>query len=427
MKDNSPKGMRAFTLVWCGQVVSLVGSAMTWFALTLWAWRETGQATALSTISFFTFLPTVLFTPVAGALVDRWNRKQVMMLSDSAAALGTLAVLLLYLSNGLQIWHLYLIGALVGFFTAFQYPAYQAAVTTMLPETQYTRAQGMLGLATALSGILAPLLAAALLGVIDTAGIMLIDLATFGIALTTLLVVSIPQPKESGAGRASRGSLGREILFGFRYIRQRSSLRALTVLFVFANFFLAIAATLMAPLVLSGSGQSRAALATVQSVGAMGGVVGGGLLSLWGGFRRRVQNVLWGGIGACLLGVLPLGLGRIVLVWAVGSFFFSFFEPFVEGGNMALWQARVEADVQGRVFSARHLLVQIPYLLGVLVSGPLAEYGLGALTGGGGETGIRLAVILAAAGGLAAFGLGAASRSVRRADDLLGAPGKEAG
>ncbi len=412
MKPTPPQGLRAFTLVWFGQVVSLIGSAMTWFAFTLWAWQKTGQPTALSTISFFTFLPTVLFTPLAGALVDRWNRKRVMLLSDSAAALGTLMVLLLYSSDSLQIWHLYLVGALVGFFTAFQYPAYQAAVTTMLPEQHYARAQGMLGLATALSGILAPLLAAALLGVMDMAGIMLIDLATFGVALTTLLVVSVPQPAVSAAGRAADRGLGREIVFGFGYIRQHAHLRALTILFIFANFFLAIAATLMAPLVLSGSGESRAALATVQSVGAVGGVTGGALLSLWGGFRRRVRNVLWGGIGACSLGVLTLGLGRSLPVWAVGSFFFSFFEPFVEGGNMALWQARVEADVQGRVFSARHLLVQIPYLLGVLVSGPLAEYGFA-----GGMAGLRLAVTLAALGGLFAFAGGAASPRVRQADE----------
>jgi MFS family permease len=409
--------MRAFSLVWLGQVVSLLGSAMTWFAFTLWAWQKTGQATALSTISFFVFLPTVLFTPIAGALVDRWNRKLVMMLSDLATALGTLFVLILYLGGALQIWHLYLVGILAGFFTAFQYPAYNAAATTMLPKEHYARAQGMLGLATALSGILAPVLAAALLGVMNMTGIMLIDLATFLVAFGILLVVRVPQPTASALGQASRGKLWQETLFGFRYIRQSKSLWALTLLFVTANFFLAIAATLMAPLVLHGSGESRAALATVQSVGAIGGVVGGALLSIWGGFKRRIRSVLLGGIGACLLGVLTLGLGRVVLVWAIGSFFFSFFEPFVEGGNMALWQSRVEADVQGRVFSARYLMVQIPYLLGILVSGPLAEYGLAPLAEGG--SGIALAVILAAAGGLFAFGLGATSNSVRRAEDLL--------
>jgi hypothetical protein len=140
-----------------------------------------------------------------------------------------------------------------------------------------------------------------------------------------------------------------------------------------AGIFLAIGATLMAPLVLSRTGNSGSALATVQSMGAVGGVVGGAILMLWGGTKRRIHNILLGGVGACLFGILCLGLGNIVIIWAVGSFFFAFFEPFVEGGNLAIWQVQVPADVQGRVFSARHLLVQIPYLSGILVSGYLAE------------------------------------------------------
>ena len=139
MKYTPPQGMQAFTLVWFGQVVSLVGSAMTWFAFTIWAWQKTGQATALSTISFFAFLPTVLFTPLAGALVDRWNRKLVMMLSDFATALGTLTVLLLYSSGALQVWHLYLVSILAGFFTAFQYPAYNASVPCCPARSRSTK------------------------------------------------------------------------------------------------------------------------------------------------------------------------------------------------------------------------------------------------------------------------------------------------
>jgi len=110
-----------------------------------------------------------------------------------------------------------------------------------------------------------------------------------------------------------------------------------------------------------------------MSAGAVGGVVGGGLLSIWGGPRRRILGVLLGGIGASLFGIVWLGLSQTILLWAVGSFFFAFFEPLVEGGNLAIWQSKVEADVQGRVFSARQLLVQIPYLLGIFVSGYLAE------------------------------------------------------
>ncbi|NUQ85232.1 MAG: MFS transporter, partial [Anaerolineales bacterium] len=133
--------MRSFTLLWFGQMISLIGSAMTWFAFTIWAWEETGEASALATISFFAFLPTVLFSPIAGAFVDRWNRKLVMLLSDLATALGTLIVLLIYTFGDLQIWHIYLVSILAGFFTAFQYPAYSAAVTTILSKQDYARAE----------------------------------------------------------------------------------------------------------------------------------------------------------------------------------------------------------------------------------------------------------------------------------------------
>ncbi len=400
--------MRGFTILWLGQVLSLLGSAMTWFSFTLWAWRTTGSATALSTVSFFAFLPSVLLAPIAGTFVDRWNRKLVMMLSDAATALGTLTVLILYTTNHLQLWHIYIVSILAGFFTAFQYPAFTAAMTTMLPKKQYTRAGGMLGLSTALSGILAPVFAAALLGVIDMSGIMVIDLITFLAAFATLAWIDVPQPLRSKVGWESRGSIWQETQFGFRYIRERPNLLGLVALFGAANTFLAIGATLIAPLVLGKTGENASALASVQSVGAIGGVVGGGLLSLWGGPRRRIHGVLLGGIGACLLGIVSLGLGRAILVWSIGSFFFSFFEPFVEGGNLAIWQAKVEADVQGRVFSARRLLVQIPYLIGILIAGPLAEW-----------WNIPSVLILAGIGGALVFVFGYASRAIHDAEILL--------
>ncbi len=403
--------MKAFSIIWFGQVVSLLGSAMTWFAFTIWAWQKTGQASALSTVSFFAFLPTVLFTPIAGTFVDRWDRKTVLMFSDLASALGTLAALLLYSADRLQIWHIYIIAILAGFFTAFQYPAYAAAVTTMLPREHFARAEGMLGLAQASSGILAPVIAAALLGRVGMSGIMLIDLATFIIAIGTLLWVRIPQPAATEIGMQSRGNFWQETKFGFRYIRERASLRGLVMLFMAGNFFLAIGATLMAPMLLSRPGNSETTLAAVQSVGAIGGVAGGILLTLWGGPKRRIHGILLGGAGACLLGITWLGLGQVLLAWAIGSFFFSFFEPFVEGGNLAIWQSKVEADVQGRVISARHLLVQIPYLLGVAISGPLADSGI--------IPSISLVLALAGLGGMAVFLSGYLFRPLRLAEDLL--------
>ena len=401
-------GMRSFTILWFGQILSLIGSAMTWFAFTIWAWEQTGKASALATISFFAFLPTVLFSPVAGAFVDRWNRKLVMLLSDLATAIGTLTVFLVYTFGDLQIWHIYAVSILAGFFTAFQYPAYTAAVTTMLSKKDYARAEGMMGSARALSGILAPIFAAAFLGVVGLSGIMLIDLATFLFAFGTLLVIYVPQPAQTETGLQSKGTLWEEVQFGFRYINKKKSLRALTILFMIAGVFLAIGATLMAPLVLSGTGNDESALATVQSTGAVGGIVGAVILSLWGGTKKRIHNVLIGGVGACLFGIVWLGLGQAVIFWAIGSFFFAFFEPFVEGGNIAIWQTKVPADVQGRVFSARHLLVQVPYMFGILGAGYLAE-------------GIAIPLVLVGAGLLGAlvFAFGYFNLRVREAETLL--------
>ncbi|MGE5777582.1 MAG: MFS transporter [Chloroflexota bacterium] len=408
MKSSRPAGMQAFTLLWAGQVISMLGSAMTWFAFTIWAWKATGSVTALAIISFSAYLPPALLSPLAGTFVDRWNRKLVMMLSDAGTALGTLFALILYATNNLQIWHVYVIAILAGSFTAFQYPASTAAMTTMLSKEQYVRANGMLGLSAALSGILAPVFAATLLGVMNMSGIMVIDLITYFVAFGTLLYIKIPKPGISEVGSQSRGTIWQETRFGFQYICKRPSLYSLAALFMVANIFLAIGATLMAPKVLIETGNNASALATVQSVGALGGVIGGTVLSLWGGPRRRIHGVLAGGISVCLLGVAWLGWSRTLAFLAIGSFFFSFFEPLIEGNNLSIWQSKVEADVQGRVFSARQLLVQLPYLFGTLLAGYLAD-----------TSAIARILILAGIGGALVFLFGYLSSNVRDSEILL--------
>lgn len=369
MTDRS---MKSFTVLWFGQLISIVGSAMTWFAFTVWVWEKTGQAASLAFVSFFTFLPSLLFSPFAGAFVDRWNRKLTLMFSDMASAAATVVVFLLYIDRSLEIWHIYVLGLLTGIFTAFQYPAYITAATLIVPKEDYARAEGMMGLAQALSSLLAPILAAILLSKIGMEGIMLLDLFTFLFAFSALLWIKIPHQTPLKPGSAAQSGILQDVFFGFRHIQSMPSLRALILLFVFANFFLAIGATLLSPLILSQTGD-KTLLAGVQSSGALGGIAGGALLSLWGGPKKRINGILLGGVGACLLGVAGLGVGRSALVWAAASFFFAFFEPFVEGGNLAVWQSKVDVTIQGRVLSARRLLVQVPFLLGTAASGWLAD------------------------------------------------------
>ncbi len=207
---GKPTGMRAFMIVWAGQVASLLGSAMTQFALTIWAYELTGSATALALVAFFGFAPMLVFGPIAGALVDRWNRKLVMMLSDLGAGACTIAIFILYSTGNLQIWHLYVAGAITGIFAAFQWPAYSAAISMMIPKDQYARANGLLSLAESVSGVFAPIFATALLVFIGLSGVMAIDIITFIFAVGALFFVHIPQPEVTEAGAEGKGSLLQE-------------------------------------------------------------------------------------------------------------------------------------------------------------------------------------------------------------------------
>jgi len=366
-------GMRAFIIIWLGQVLSLMGTAMTSFVLTIWAWQVTGEATALALVGFFSFAPFVLFSPVAGALVDRWNRKLVMILGDLGACLSTLVVLLLYVTGSLQIWHLCMTGAIAAMFQSFHFPAYSAAVTMILPKEQYTRASGMISMAQSASGVFAPVFGAVLLGSVGLSGVMVVDIVTCLTAVAVVLSVSIPNPPASDEGRKSRGSLLKESVYGFRYIYERPSLLGLLLVFLATNLMLTLTSTLSTPLILARTNNDNVILGIVQSLSGLGGLVGGLLLTVWGGPKRKVDGVLMG-IAASSLCVSLFGLGREVYVWSLTAFMGLFMIPMANGASQAIWQAKVAPDIQGRVFSARLLIAQISGPISMLLGGLLADY-----------------------------------------------------
>jgi len=425
--------MPAFVIVWIGQAVSLLGTNMTIFGLTIWVYKGTGSATALALVEFFYLTPMLILSPTAGAIVDRFNRKFMMMVSDLTAGLTTIVLLGLYLSGSLQVWHLYVGAAIEGAFQTFQWPAYSAAITTMLPKQHYSRADGMMSLAESGSGIFAPLLAGALLGVVGLAGILLIDIITFVIAIGALLLIHVPQPRATQEGLAGQGSLWQESVFGFRYILQRPSLLGLQVVFLIGNFLTSIPYAILAPLILARTAGSELIYGSVNSIGAIGGVVGGVVMSLWGGPKRRVHGVLGGWLASSLLGVTLLGLGRSLPVWAVASFLGSFFNPLINSSNQSIWQSKVAPDVQGRVFSIRRLIAWLVNPLAVLIAGPLADLVMepamrqgGVLTGVFGwlvgiGPGAGISLIFVFTGSLAAIASlsGYLVRIVRQVEDIL--------
>lgn len=368
-----PSGMRAFILVWVGQFVSMLGTGMSRFALTIWAFQVTGEVTALALVGFFSFAPSILVSPIAGALVDRWNRKLVMMISDLVAGLTTVVVLILYVTGNLEIWHLYVTGFIAGLFEPFQWPAFSAAMSTMVPKEQYGRANGLVSLADSVSTIVAPLAAGALMVAIGIGGILVIDIATFVFAVGSILFVVIPQPAPSAEGVASRGSLWQDSIYGFKYIWNRKSLLGVQLTFTISNFFGAIAMVLVAPMILARTGNNSLALGTVQAAMGVGGVVGGLAMSIWGGPRPRIHGVLAGFIIVGIFGNALMGIGESMPIWIAAGFIELLTLPFINASNQSIWQAKVAPDLQGRVFATRRLIAQIAGPIGLLLAGPLAD------------------------------------------------------
>ncbi len=377
-------GMRGFVIVWLGQMVSLLASSMTGFGMTLWMYRQTESATAMGLMQVAFITPFLLFSPIAGVMVDRHNRKLMMMVSDLTAAFSTAAVFGLYVSGHLEFWHLYVAAVVNGLGNTFQWPAYSAAISTMVPREHFGRANGLMSLLESGPGVLAPMLAGALLATeiegfgpwesVDSfALIMLIDLVTFFLAMGVLLLVYIPQPPKTEAGEEAKGKIWQEAAYGFGYIFKRPSLLGLQLIFFFGNLFAGIGFALLAPMILARTGQNSLIYGTVQTAGAVGGIVGGIGMSLWKGFDRRVHGVLggWMVVGFALA---ALGLGRSLAVWVPMMALLGLMTPLINTSNQAIWQAKVAPDVQGRVFSARRLIAWFAQPVAPIIGGTLADF-----------------------------------------------------
>lgn len=367
------QGMTAFVLIWIGQVFSLMGSAMTHFGLGIWAWEKTGQATPLALVGFFGFAPMILITPIAGVLVDRWNRKLVMALSDIATALSSLFILIMLSMGKLDMWHLYATSMFAGIFGAFQWPAYSAAISLMIPKKQYGRASGMISMAETGSGILAPILAATLIGKIGLTGIIIVDLVTLVFGLLMLVIVSIPALNKAELTKESRENFLNELAFGFKYLFERASLLGIQLSFFFVNFFSSIAFSLLTPMILARSNNNVTLLGSINSVGAIGGLTGSLILTAWGGPKKKILGVLGSWFVTGFFGLFLFGISGFHILWFIALFLLHLAVPMGNGCNQAIWQAKVAPEVQGRVFSVRRLVAQITAPISMLIAGPLAD------------------------------------------------------
>ena len=362
---------RTFGTIWLGQLVSLIGSGLTNFALGVWVLRQTESVTQYTLIIFLAGLPAIFFGPIAGALVDRWNRRMVMLIADLIPGLITLGYVFLLGRGQLEIWHIY-IGVVINAFTGcFQWPAYIAAVTMLVARKDFPRVNGIIEVGQATVTIAAPAIAGFLVLAIGLRNILVIDFATFLFAAGTLLLIRIPQPEMSEEGRRAKGSIWKETAYGWTFIRERPGLFNLLLFFATTNLVGAMCGIAIMPMVLGFA--KEAAVGTIMSLVGIGTLVGGLIMTATGGPKKMVYGVLAGGavmtVSFVLIGLRPSVwmIGAGVLLWYVMI-------PIMNACSNTIWRAKTPADVQGRVFAVRRMIAQFTVPIGDFSAGPLSDF-----------------------------------------------------
>ncbi len=430
-----PGGMRGLFIIWLGQMVSGIASSITAVALPIWIFSITESGTAVGILEFFFFSAYLLAVPFAGILIDRSNRKLMMLVYDFSSLIALTILLLLQTAGLLDVWHLYVAAVFQGIGSAFQSPSYAAAITTMVSKKQYIRANGLISLLYELPGIFGPLLAGVMYLVIGLSGILILNLFALVIGIVVLLLVEIPQPPRTIEGELSHTKFLSEAFYGIKYILQRPNLLGLQLIFFTGNLFsgIALSAAVLYPMILLRTGNNTQMLGAVQSAGAFAAVLGGIFLTTWGRIKRPARAIIFAWLFSSLFGMALLGVGQTLVIWLIAVVVDAIFDPIVNVSMDSFLQAKVPPDLQGRVFSASDFISQAmlpftPLLAGYFgdrmfepamgTGGTLATT-FGWLVGTGPGSGFGLVILLCGIGGMLVGLAGYLIPSIRNIDTLL--------
>jgi MFS transporter, DHA3 family, macrolide efflux protein len=372
LKQLRSEGMSIFTIVWLGQLVSILGSSLSNFAMDVWVYQRNGSVTELSFLILFTTLPLVIVSPVAGVLVDRWDRRWVMIISDTGAALSTLTIALLLISGQIQTWHICLATAVSSSFTTFQWPAYRAATTLLVGKKNLGRAVGMIEFAQAVGKLIAPVLGGILLGIVQLSGIIILDLSSFVFSVIILLLVRFPRHQALEKSRENNKlSLLKEAVDSFHYLTVHGGLMPLLFLLASNNFLLGIVQVLAYPLILSFASPSQ--LGTILSVGGVGMVIGSILMGGWGNGRQDYIKILFCFMLLDGLALMFAGFSPATIPFGVATFLFFLGSPLINGSVQVIFQKKVPPNMQGKIFSFTAAISGSCLPPAYLIAGPLAD------------------------------------------------------
>ena len=367
--DQSP-GLRNFLLIWFGQLVSGVGSRLTSFALGLWVYQTTGSTTRFALVFVAMAVPAFLLLPFAGALVDRWDRRRTMIVCEcvSVVVIGTMALLVGI--GQLELWHVYLGVGLTAVTNTFLQPAYAASVPLLAEREQLTRVNGLIQTGQGLALVGGPALAGILMSFMGITGVLVVDALTFVVGAVCIALARIPRPARDPA---VEDNLLREAHEGWRYVAERPGLLGLLGISAAGSFLFAIASIAITPLVLIVVNQDESLLGLQMSLACSGLLVGGLLITIWGGPKRKIDGLLGFSVLSGLA-VMAHGLAPSLILLVVAGFLMFLSIPPAQSASYALWQTKVPSHLLGRCLAILRMTGEAALPLGYLLAGPLAEF-----------------------------------------------------
>jgi DHA3 family macrolide efflux protein-like MFS transporter len=373
-KHNILSELREFLILWSSQAVSTLGTAMTNYALIVWVYGQKGTASSITLLSVCSFLPSILFCFIAGTIADRWDKKRIMLIADLMAALGTVTVLTLYTTSALQIWHLYIINFILSFMNAFQNPASYVATSLLVPKKHYVRASGLQAFSGSIVTILAPALGSALLAFGGLKAVLIIDLASFGVAFSTLLFfIRIPDIKQES--KEIQESFIKSCMSGINFLKEHSALLRIILFFAFINFIAKMGGYGMMPaLILGRTGGNQVALGMVEAAVGIGTLLGSIFVTVMKPAKSRVKVIFIACGISFLLGDVGQGLTRTLPLWIAAAFASNVPMAFLNANLTAIMRTNVPIEMQGRVFSARDTIQFSMIPVGLFLGGILADH-----------------------------------------------------
>jgi DHA3 family macrolide efflux protein-like MFS transporter len=368
---SGASGPRTYYILLVAQAISLLGSQISGLAVSIAIFRQTGQATPLALVAFFSVAPRMVLGGFAGAVADRFDRRRIMLLANVGYVVSSGLLLASFASGAFQLWHLYVLVLASALCAAIEAPAFQASVAMLVPDSHRDRANAIGMIGGPVAGVLAPTIAGLLYAIIGVVGSISLDIVSFMVALVALAVVRIPMPAKTAEGLAMRASIWRQAFDGFRYLGARPALLGLCGCFSITSFLVLGVLVLNVPYILDRTG-NVALLGVVLGALNFGALAGAVAMAVWGGTRPRIHTVM---LAAIMVGAfLALaGVSRGALSIGASLFMLMFAIPFIEAASMSIFQAKTAPDLQGRVFAAVGQITALLRPAAYLVVGPLAD------------------------------------------------------